>query len=347
MKRNIQRILNVLKDPHKKPLLIILKDVLQLWVIKKEFPLYYFGRFFYRKGAQDPKNFMNLREYNKIVENLVFENNKTPELSLTLDDKLKFYKLCKTYGIPTAEVLSFNRKNSFHYNNAILNIETPKALEALLLKICEERNLSTLFLKPIDENSGKGIIKIEKNSIYINQFWDYIITSNYVIQKTVIQHPEINRIYAKSVNTMRLETFTDKEGTFNFLGHYMRFGSNGNFVDNVNQGGVYVNIDLKTGTLSKYAETNLVLGGKTFNKHPDTGVAFENFKIPFFQEAIELVKKASYYFPTYIQAWDVVITPNGPLLLEGNNYPSMITGEYSYGGYKNKPEVFKELLAAR
>ena len=347
MKRNLQRIKNVLRDPNKKPLSTIIKEVLQLWVIKKEFPLYYFGRFFYRKGAQNPKNFMNTGEYNTIVKHMVIEHEKTAAISNIMDNKLMFYLHCKTYGIPTPEVLSYNFENKFYYKNQLTQLHTSNDLKDFLNILFKDTNQATLFLKPFDANSGKGAMKIHQNNLNMDLLWDTLSNKNYIHQNVVVQHPQINKIYAKSINTLRLETFTDKKGGFNFLGRYMRFGSGGSHVDNVNQGGFYVNIDFENESLVKYAETNLVLGAKILDKHPDTDTPFENFKIPFFKEAIELVKKASLYFPTYIQAWDVVITPEGPILLEGNNFPSMITGEYSYGGYKNKPAIFKELLEPR
>jgi len=347
MKRNLQRIKNVLKDPNKKPLTVIIKEVLQLWILKRKFPLYYFGRFFYRKGAQNPKNFMNLSEYNTIVKHMVVEHEKTEAISTLMENKLMFFLHCKTYGLPTPEVISYNFKTNFYYKNQLFQLETSHDLVQFLETLFKDTDQTTLFLKPFNANSGKGTMKIHQDNLDIASIWNTLSTKNYIHQNVVIQHEEINKIYAKSINTLRLETYAGKKRQFNLLGHYMRFGSGGNYVDNVNQGGFYVSVNLEKGTLAKYAETNLVLGAKILDKHPDTQTPFEDFKIPYFKEALELVKKATLYFPTYIQAWDVVITPDGPILLEGNNFPSMITGEYSYGGYKNKPKVFEELLAAR
>ena len=347
MKRNLIRISNVLKDPNKKPFFTIVKEVLELWRLKKHFPMYYFGRFFYRKGAQDAKNFMSIKEYNTIVNNIVQENIKSPEISALLDDKLKFYKHCKAHGIPTAEIVSYNFKETFYYNNEKFQINSAEALQQYISKVCQDIQQDYLFLKPIDANSGRGALKIHKDTLDVNTLWNTLSNANYIHQKVIEQHRDINKIYSKSINTFRIETFVDNNGVFNFLGHYMRFGSGGSVVDNVNQGGFYVSVNLDNGTLTEYGETNLILGAKLMDKHPDSGYPFKDFKIPYFQEALDLVNKAAFSIPAYIQAWDVVFTPSGPILLEGNNYPSMITGEYSYGGYRNKPEVFKELLAPR
>jgi hypothetical protein len=347
MKRHIQRINNVLRDSNKKPFFTIVKEVVLLWRIKKQFPLYYFGRFFYRKGAQDARNFMNLKEYSTIVNHIVEENKKSPEVSDLLDNKLKFYSHCKTHDIPTADIVCHNFGREFHFNNEITHINSAQELHQFFIHLLNTINETVLFLKPFIANSGKGALKIYKESIDAEALWEILSQTNYIQQRVIVPHSDIRKIYAKSINTLRIETFVDKNGTFNYLGHYMRFGSGGSFVDNVNQGGFYVNVNLETGTLAEHGETNLILGAKIMTKHPDTGYPFKDFKIPHFEEALALVKKAAKSIPTYIQAWDVVFTPNGPILLEGNNFPSMITGEYSYGGYKNKPEVFKELLEPR
>ena len=123
----------------------------------------------------------------------------------------------------------------------------------------------------------------------------------------------------------------------------MRFGSEGTEVDNISQGGFFVSINYENGTLFKYGKTNLIHEGKLLEKHPDTDFIFKNFKIPFFKDSIQLVKEATLKTPGYVYAWDIAITPNGPTIIEGNNYPSFTTGELSYGGYKNRI-AFKEIF---
>ena len=64
--------------------------------------------------------------------------------------------------------------------------------------------------------------------------------------------------------------------------------------------------------------------GITYDKHPLTGFDFNSIKkIPYVPEAIEMVKKAALLIPDlrYI-GWDVAITDNGPLIIEGNEFPS-------------------------
>ena len=63
--------------------------------------------------------------------------------------------------------------------------------------------------------------------------------------------------------------------------------------------------------------------GMYFDMHPDTCTPFINFRVPYFDEAIALCKKAAKIRPDmrYV-GWDVGITPTGPVLVEGNNLPA-------------------------
>ena len=58
----------------------------------------------------------------------------------------------------------------------------------------------------------------------------------------------------------------------------------------------------------------------TICSHPDSGIVFSELLIPYLAESIELAKSAHRWMPyMYSIGWDVAITPNGPLLLEGND----------------------------
>ena len=63
--------------------------------------------------------------------------------------------------------------------------------------------------------------------------------------------------------------------------------------------------------------------GTIYKTHPLTGEDLTNIHIPFVKEAFEMVKKAAFIVPQirYV-GWDVTFTENGPIIVEGNEYPS-------------------------
>lgn len=75
-------------------------------------------------------------------------------------------------------------------------------------------------------------------------------------------------------------------------------------------------------------ETGMVCGPGVYSDitrhpesvHPVTGTPIEGFQIPLWQEALEMVERAIRMHPENCSiGWDVVITPDGPGLIEGNH----------------------------
>ena len=111
----------------------------------------------------------------------------------------------------------------------------------------------------------------------------------------------------------------NKNGNVYVLAKLLRVGTKktGN-VDNTSKGGIAIGI-ANDGKLKKYGFQKPAYGGKTI-EHPDTKVIFENYQIPFYEEAKQLVKKAHKYFYNITSiGWDIAITPNGPTIIEGND----------------------------
>jgi hypothetical protein len=89
-------------------------------------------------------------------------------------------------------------------------------------------------------------------------------------------------------------------------------------MDNFSQGGIVIGIDLDTGKLKKngimqYPQNQM------FTHHPLTGTEFLGFQIPFWQELKKLAEKAQRVFDQIKSVgWDIAVTPNGPVIIEGN-----------------------------
>ena len=71
------------------------------------------------------------------------------------------------------------------------------------------------------------------------------------------------------------------------------------------------------GKLDKYGFS---FSDKRITRHPDSGIVFDGYKIPYYEESIALAKQAMnvfYGFKTI--GWDIAITDNGPIFIEGND----------------------------
>ena len=129
-----------------------------------------------------------------------------------------------------------------------------------------------------------------------------------------------------SLNTIRVLTLRPEAGEDAFVAAAVhRFGGAGTgVVDNFSAGGLVAEVDVDSGRMSAAA----VIGPGnvlTFRPdHPDTGAEIEGITIPHWEEAKELVVRICADLPQldYV-GWDVAITADGPVIIEGNSHPSL------------------------
>lgn len=93
---------------------------------------------------------------------------------------------------------------------------------------------------------------------------------------------------------------------------------NGTFVASAALNGFDAEIDPETGIVitDGYQES-----GKVYRIQPDSGITVKGFQIPRWQEMVELVDALMKELPEYgYIGWDLVLTPKGWCVMEGNNY---------------------------
>ena len=177
-----------------------------------------------------------------------------------------------------------------------------------------------IIIKPIDLTGGYGVEKIYKKD-YENtkQMYDYIIEHKaYLVEQCVIQHEKLNELYPYAVNTYRIMTILTDDNV-DVINAYVRIGNNGAVVDNHHSGGMASPVDIETGEILYPA---IDIDCKIFDIHPMTNTKLVGFRLPCWKESIDLVKKAALVIPElrYV-GWDVAVSVDGPLLIEGNHIP--------------------------
>ncbi|MDR3051785.1 MAG: hypothetical protein LBU67_08710 [Oscillospiraceae bacterium] len=177
-----------------------------------------------------------------------------------------------------------------------------------------------VIAKPLDGSSGQGIQRVEPG-----EFGDpaalrarLLGEGIGIVEDCVTQHPAMAALCPTSVNTLRVATLLGdrKQGV---VYAYIRIG-NGKVMDNVDCGGMAAPIDLETGLIRAAGADKQ---GNAYEKHPITGAVIPGTAIPFWQEAVAMCLAASQVVPQVrFVAWDVAITPDGPVFIEGNSFPS-------------------------
>ncbi len=200
----------------------------------------------------------------------------------------------------------------------------------------------TYFCKPLDGQCGGGVFRLDTTvETDRNSVRDRLSKGVYLIQTCVVQHPVMDRIYDKSVNTLRILTILDKEtGKAISVAGEVRFGAHGSVVDNLAAGGVAVGVDLKTGQLSEYGICKKG-GAKRTPCHPDSQIRFTTVQIPFVQEAVTLAEKLHEKLSSIrVIGWDIAITSNGPVFIEGNDNPEVSGLQTVNGGLAKRIKKF-------
>lgn len=186
-------------------------------------------------------------------------------------------------------------------------------------------NRETCFFKPDVGESGKGVHRLRTEDFAgVDEMFDLIKgLGPGVLEGELRQHEAMTRLYPHAVNTLRIVTLLAGEEPGHYVPHcvyaVVKAGAGGKFVDNLENGGLFCPVDPETGAITGVGHTAALT---TLERHPDTGVELMGYKIPYVREAIALCKQAALEEPAMrFVGWDVAITAQGPVIVEGNDYP--------------------------
>ena len=205
------------------------------------------------------------------------------------------------------------------------------------LKFLDEHDV--FMSKPYDGLGGADVKReYTKDITNKKEYFENAIKNRIFLEELVIQHPEMNKLCEKSVNTMRIMTFND-HGKSRIIWMGLRVGNGINAIDNFHAKGMAVNIDVSTGKLVGNAIDKDL---NEYTEHPVTHVKFDGFQIPCFKEAKEMVLKASLESDKIlVVGWDVAISDKGPVIIEGNRRPGFDIVQVLSGG---KMDIVNDVL---
>lgn len=183
------------------------------------------------------------------------------------------------------------------------------------------RRHGTFMAKPAKGSCGWGIEKLNTSDFEsTDALYDYLAEKAPLLEleEVIVQHRLVSAIYPGSINTVRMVTIRGRSGKVYLVTAMFRIG-NGKYVDNFNSGGMVAPMDPETGTVIDRAldkQKNL------YDNHPATGTPIKGFTFPDWDRAKKLVEDAAQVVPElgYV-GWDVCFTPDGPCLVEGNQFP--------------------------
>lgn len=284
-------------------------------------------------GLLDPSlPFADLKQYVSKEHFLRFQAQISPrERAVLLEDKATFYTLCAQFSVPTPQVIACVTRTGVRLPDGGFS-DGPAALDAAL----EGLDGAGLIAKPSGGVYGRGLqaltvrdghLVVEGRPLSAAAFLGGLSPGvEHVVQLRAANHPEITRLTGmETLQTLRMVTVLPPEpaeraqlATASWrvvgapsLSDNFDFGRGGN---------MRARVDLDSGTVTRVVRASPSgFGIEDLTHHPRTGLALLGAHLPFWSEVRDLVeRKAACFWPIRLVGWDVAITPEGPVFLEGN-----------------------------
>ncbi len=256
--------------------------------------LEYYQFRFYGKSHSERKKWAgtgHMFEYQKLMNPIKYRG--------ILDDKRLFYE----------------KYNQFfkHHIFRIENIEKDKSLADV---ICKER---LLVFKVSNGKCGVSVDIRSAEDLTKENLLKFMQDNGYdMVETYLVQHKELQRLSPSGVNTVRIFTQLNKNNEVEILGCRQRITVNSK-IDNLAAGNIAAPINEITGIIDGPGVYSDITKDPV-KIHPITKMQIVGFQVPYWKECVELVKEAAILYPQNRSiGWDIVITENGPGLIEGNH----------------------------
>jgi len=173
------------------------------------------------------------------------------------------------------------------------------------------------FVKPVSGTMGRGVARLRSSAVDADALYTRCRAESLLLEEPIVQHPALSRLNPSCVNSVRINAARSLGGEVRLIGACLKCGGAAAVTDNFHTGGVAYPIDWERGVVSGPGRNNLDL--RDYDCHPVSGVTMPGFRLPFWGETLDCVRRAMDLVPSigYV-GWDIAITPSGPELIEGN-----------------------------
>ena len=192
-----------------------------------------------------------------------------------------------------------------------------------------------IVIKGVTGGGGKFVYIVKLNDDHIlvnnknkyseNEFLNFTSKlDNYIVTEFIKQGSFAASLNNDSVNTMRIVTMIDPDTHKPFIARAVqRIGVKNSIpMDNFTKGGLSSMIDIETGKLSDATTHPNSIKHIRVSKHPENGSQIEDRVIPNWDMVKTKLLTASANLPMLkVIGWDLVITDNDVIAIEGNHHP--------------------------
>lgn len=205
------------------------------------------------------------------------------------------------------------------------DLVTSEGIRSLVFKPVRGSQGVGVFVVPRIEHADRGLLWYLKNGttcttpelLAMMEAYGGRNSRGFLLQEYLNQHADIEQLAPFTINTVRIVTLLHAGKTIILLA-CIRLGRDRGMVDNYSQGGYCAYVDPETGVIGP-AKRKATPGAELETHHADSGVVFAGRVVPLWNEALRLCVRAASAAPGLRTiGWDLVITPAGPMIIEGN-----------------------------
>ncbi|SNC74369.1 Sugar-transfer associated ATP-grasp [Marinobacter sp. es.048] len=249
------------------------------------------------------------------------------------EDKGIFQSFCDANKIQTPKCLALLFRNS----PGISSGRPVPATKSAWAEVISRLDLDKVVIKPCRHSYGRGLLvpllredRIEVNNIKFdsaqelaNYMFDLPELTSWIVQERIQSHSALSEFSGtKHLQTMRIYTHVDKRGKIFIIDAFLKVIGGDAAIDNFQHGSLgnfIAPIDIESGQLESAITRSPDMLWYRFDVHPRTKRKFQEFTIPLWEHAKELViKNAECFKPIRSLGWDVAITEDGPVVIETN-----------------------------
>ena len=274
------------------------------------------------------------------------------------------------FGLVTSKSISgiLNNKSIFHkhthkHNLKTANLVTETKTNSLYWPKQKEYCNADLIFKPFHGNQSRGIERWDRVSdrkyvrirggrrssailtpeALLRRFSDRSKNTPYIVEERLNNHPELLPFTDGRLAVIRLLTTWNKSGKHELLCALITLPHSGDITDFIVSNFVFSHIDIHSGRMK---------GGHRFEPgfpfsdyHPDSKTKISGNILPCWEELIDLSLKAHQTLPgVVVVGWDLAITPQGPVIIEGNTGPGLMWHQVAGGEHLGESALADALI---
>lgn len=276
----------------------------------------------------------HLREYRSLFPVLISKERtlgmlarmNPRDLAWKTEDKHLFYAHCEERGLPIPRHLFTSESEDKRYDDWLaLSDEDAIACLPEQFIIKPRHGAYGRGFKAFQQKDGQ-LFDSDGTPVSLAGFRDAISESNQqmIVQERVYDHPSLGELSGMhALQTVRYVTYKDGERAPRPMFFALYLLRKGNIVSNFAfgvTGNCVAYGDTETGVLAGavVGRPNR-LGVETTTHHPSSGEEIKGFQLPYWDQVKELTAKAHESLNDFTAiGWDIALTPDGPMILEGN-----------------------------